>query len=113
MNKRFLSVSKVINKGTGDSVKLNSNDKQVYNYIFNVSEGASVCVGIPLISYDLGISEGTVLNCVKTLILTGLLERERTKVRGRWGATYYKCVDTPAVQFIDLNNNDITDKVLV
>ncbi|CAL9969893.1 hypothetical protein VPHF99_0149 [Vibrio phage F99] len=76
----------------GQSHKLNTIDKFIYQYLANSILG-NESVSEKGISYDLGVSLGTVNNCIKKLVKVGFISKDRVKHKGQWKGTTYKVYD--------------------
>ena len=85
-------IHKVVFVDTGEEVKLNTNDKNVYGYLSGIGYNQgynSIYPNIDQISLHLGITTKTVSNSLNTLEKVKLLKRERTKRKGKWDSTFY------------------------
>ena len=87
----------------GELYKLNTNDKLVYQYIAGSIQGG-VSVSEKGISYDLGVSLGTVNNCIKKLVKVGFISKDRVKHKGQWKGTTYKVYDFLSLECVKYFN---------
>lgn len=109
-------IAKVEFIDTGDTVKVNTNDKNVYGYLTGIGYNQgynSIYPNVQQISYHLGISEGTVNNSLNTLVKIKLIKKVRTKQKGKWDSTHYwvyrpNMIDR--VRWYDINGDILNGK---